>query len=316
MQQEILQWGQIRKDFLEHSIYILGIMTARILSAKPVVEVIKQDLILRCQQLKQKGFTPTMSVVLVGNNPASLSYIRNKQKMCEEIGANFSLQQLPETIGATEFLLVVDKLNKDPAIHGIIIQLPVSEELQQLDLPNLVVPHKDIDGFHGKNTQLIYAGTTQLENLMPCTPKGIINLLRFYGVQMDGKHAVVIGRSLIVGKPLSMLLTNFNATVTLAHSRTPDLKHFTRQADIVIAAIGRGNMLDASYFDPARQTVVIDVGMNSVNGKLTGDVDRASAASVVAGLTPVPGGVGPMTVIGLIENLITASELQLKEKAS
>jgi methylenetetrahydrofolate dehydrogenase (NADP+) / methenyltetrahydrofolate cyclohydrolase len=287
-------------------------MTAQILPAKPVVEVIKQDLITRCQKLKQLGVVPTMSVVLVGNNPASLSYIRNKQRMCEEIGADFRLLQLPEDISATEFLMMVEKLNRDPSNNGTIIQLPVSEELQQLDLPNLITPEKDIDGFHGRNTQEIYTGTTDLDNLLPCTPKGIINLLRFYGIEMDGKHVVVIGRSLIVGKPLSMLFTNFNATVTLTHSRTPDLKQFTRQADIVVAAIGRAHLLDASYFDAARKTVVVDVGMNTLNGKLTGDVDRASAAEVVSALTPVPGGVGPMTVISLIENLITATERQLK----
>lgn len=299
---------------MQVTIYILENMTANMLSAKPVVDVIKQDLMLRCQGLKNRGIIPHMSVVLVGNNPASLSYIRNKQRLCEEVGAKFTLHQLPEDIPATEFLMIVEKLNKDPATNGIIIQLPVSEELQQLDLPNLVAASKDIDGFHGINTQLLYTGSSELDHLMPCTPKGIINLLNFYEVSVDSKHALVIGRSLIVGKPLSMLLSNLNATVTLAHSRTKDLKALTRQADIVIVAIGRANYLDASYFDPGRNTVVVDVGMNSLNGKLTGDVDP-SAASVVAALTPVPGGVGPMTVVSLIENLIIATENQLKGKS-
>jgi methylenetetrahydrofolate dehydrogenase (NADP+)/methenyltetrahydrofolate cyclohydrolase len=287
-------------------------MTARILSAKPVVEKIKLKLKARCEDLKSRGLNPAMSVVLVGDNPASLSYIRNKKKLCEELGAKFTHHQLPSTVSEKEFLKLLSDLNNDPGTNGIIVQLPVSQGLKHLDLPNLVVPAKDIDGFHNKNTQQLYEGTTNLKLLLPCTPKGVIHLFKFYEIPVDGKDVVVIGRSLIVGKPLSMLLTNMNATVTLAHSKTKDLKSYTRNADIVIAAMGKPHFFDAGYFDPAKKTVVIDVGMNSLDGKLVGDVNTDAVKDIVEAITPVPGGVGPMTVLSLIENLISATEQQAR----
>jgi methylenetetrahydrofolate dehydrogenase (NADP+)/methenyltetrahydrofolate cyclohydrolase len=289
-------------------------MTAKILAAQPVVESIKHNLIERCKTLKARGAHPSMCVVLVGNNPASLSYVRNKRKMCEEIGAKFHLEHMSESVSPEDFLKRLEVLNKDPNTNGIIIQLPVPEQLKQLPLPNLVHPEKDIDGFHGLNTQKIYLGTTDLSHLLPCTPKGIINLFRFYGIDLKGKSIVVIGRSLIVGKPLSMLLSNFDATVTLAHSQTKDLRELTKQADIVIAAIGKAHFLDHTYFDLAKKTIVVDVGMNSLDGKLTGDVKQEDVKEVVSAMTPVPGGVGPMTVISLIENLISATENQVRGK--
>lgn len=281
---------------------------AKILSAQPVVDHLKKNLFSRCEALKNRGIIPTMSVVLVGDNPASLSYIRNKKKICEEVGAKFSLVQLSPEISENDFLNEIKKLNDDDSIHGIIIQLPVTEKLKKLNIPELVVPHKDIDGFHAANTQFIYAGTATKEHMLPCTPKGIIHLLKFYQIPIKGQNIVIIGRSLIVGKPLSMLLSNHNATVTLAHSHTKDIKALTRQADIVISAIGQAHYVDASFFDPEKQTVVIDVGMNSLNGKLTGDVNLNDSLPVISAITPVPGGVGPMTVVSLIENLVTATE--------
>jgi methylenetetrahydrofolate dehydrogenase (NADP+)/methenyltetrahydrofolate cyclohydrolase len=283
-------------------------MTAKLLPAAPVVEQIKRDLAERCGNLKRRGVTPSMCVVLVGDNPASLSYIRNKKRMCEEIGANFHLEHMPAGITREAFLDRIAELNRDPAIHGIIIQLPVSEHLKNLDLPNLVSAEKDIDGFHGINTQQIYAGSRDLSLLLPCTPKGIIQLLSFYGYELKGSTVAIVGRSLIVGKPLSMLLTNFDATVTLAHSQTRNIREVTQHADIVIAAIGRARFFDRSYFRPEQRTIVIDVGMNWLNGKLTGDVDLEDVKDVVAAITPVPGGVGPMTVVTLIDNLISAVE--------
>lgn len=288
-------------------------MTAKILSAAPVVAQIKKGLITRCEALKKQGITPSMCVVLVGNNPASISYIRNKKRMCEEVGAHFKLLHLPEEIGTSEFLQEIEKLNNDPAVHGIIIQLPVSKQLKDLPLPNLISPVKDIDGFHGINTQNLYSGSTDLSLLLPCTPKGIVNLLRFYQIDPKGKTIAVIGRSLIVGKPLSMLLTNLDATVIQAHSQTHDLSALTKQADIVISAIGKAHFFDQSYFDPKRNTIVIDVGMNTLDGKLTGDMNQEDIKEVVSAMTPVPGGVGPMTVISLIENLICATEKQSKD---
>jgi methylenetetrahydrofolate dehydrogenase (NADP+)/methenyltetrahydrofolate cyclohydrolase len=287
-------------------------MTAKILSAAPVVEQIKKDLKRRCESLKNRGLTPSMCVVLVGDNPASLSYIRNKKRMCEEIGAEFELLQLPESITQEKFVEIVEKLNKNPKFHGIIIQLPVSESLKSLSLPNLIIPHKDIDGFHGMNTQALYLGSNDLSLLLPCTPKGIMRLLNFYGIQIIGKNVVVVGRSLIVGKPMSMILSNFDATVTLAHSQTNNLRELTRNADILIAAIGRAHYFDHTFFIPEKKTTVIDVGMNILDGKLTGDVNFEDVKDSVAALTPVPGGVGPMTVVSLIENLISATEGQPK----
>jgi methylenetetrahydrofolate dehydrogenase (NADP+)/methenyltetrahydrofolate cyclohydrolase len=287
-------------------------METKILSAAPVVEKFKKNLIQRCEALKAKGIVPSMKVILVGNNPASLSYIRNKKKLCEEIGASFSLDQLSDDITQKDFLAHVDTLNKNNEIHGIIIQLPVSEELKKLHLPNLVTPSKDIDGFHGLNTQALYAGTINMSLLLPCTPKGIINLLNYYEIPIAGKHVVVVGRSLIVGKPMSMMMSNLDATVTLAHSKTNRLEDFTRNADIVVSAIGKTHYLNEKHFNINRKTVVIDVGMNTLNGKLTGDVDQEAVKGKVSAITPVPGGVGPMTVLSLIDNLITATEKQLK----
>lgn len=289
-------------------------MTAQILYAAPVVEQIKKDLTKRCEALKNKGAAPSMCVVLVGDNPASMSYIRNKKRMCEEIGANFHLEHMPQDISQETFLEKLQALNQDPEINGIIIQLPVSDHLKNLNLPNLVDPSKDIDGFHGLNTQKLYAGSVDLTQLLPCTPKGIITLLKFYGIDIAGKNVVVVGRSLIVGKPMSMLLTNYDATVSLAHSHTVNIKDLTRQADIVISAIGHAHYFDASFFNEKKNTIVIDVGMNTLDGKLTGDVNFTEVKEVVRGISPVPGGVGPMTVISLIENLISATEKQLKGK--
>lgn len=283
-------------------------MNAKILKAQPVVDHIKGDLTRRCEDLKKKGVTPSMSVVLVGDNPASLSYIRNKKKMCEEVGAHFTLHQLDSSITESEFLTHIRRLNEDRSIHGIIIQLPVSESLKKLDLPNLVTEKKDIDGFHGINTQNLYTGSANMKLLLPCTPKGVVSLLQYYGVQISGARVVMLGRSLIVGKPLSMLLSNLNATVTLAHSKTENLRELTRHCDIFISAIGKAHFIDESYFDPKMKTTVIDVGINTLDGKLVGDVKMETVQHVVGGISPVPGGVGPMTVISLIDNLITATE--------
>ena len=288
-------------------------MSATILSAKPVVEKVKLELRARCEDLKRRGVHPAMSVVLVGDNPASLSYIRNKRKLCEEVGAKFTLHQLDSSVSQPEFEKLLRELNASAETHGIIIQLPVSEQLKNLDLPNMVVPAKDIDGFHKENTYKLYEGSTDLGLLLPCTPKGVIRLLQHYQIPIVGQDIVVVGRSLIVGKPLSMLFSNMSATVTLAHSKTKNLKDLTRRADIVVAAMGKGHFFDASYFDPSKKTTVIDVGMNSLDGKLVGDVNTESVKTVVSGVSPAPGGVGPMTVLSLIENLINATEQQLRK---
>lgn len=284
----------------------------KILRAQPAVDHIKTSLSRRCKHLNDWGKTPSMKVVLVGSNPASLSYIKNKKKICEEVGAKFDLLQLPDNVTEKEFLGHIKALNENPAINGIIIQLPVSESLKKLDIANLVIPQKDIDGFHHLNTKSLYEGSTDLSKLLPCTPKGVLRLLDFYGIPVSGKKVVIAGRSLIVGKPLSMMMSNLDATVTLTHSKTPDLKSYTREADIVVSAMGKAHYFDETFFDPKKNSVVIDVGMNSLNGKLVGDVHFEKVAPKVRAITPVPGGVGPMTVVSLIENLISATEKQLK----
>lgn len=289
-------------------------MTARILTAKPLVERTKEELIKRCAALKSQGTVPSMAVVLVGDNPASLTYIRNKKKLCEEVGASFALHQLLDEVSQEEFLALMKRLNTDPAIHGIIIQLPVSKAIRNLDVTNLVAPEKDIDGFHAQNTQKLYRGSTDLRDLLPCTPKGIIRLLNFYKIPVESARITVIGRSLIVGKPLALLLSNMCATVTMAHAKTKNLREHTRNSDIVVVAIGKGQFLDESYFDKSKNTVVIDVGMNTLDEKLVGDVHFEKVQHEVAAVSPVPGGVGPMTVLSLIENLMWATEMGLKDK--
>lgn len=279
-----------------------------LLKAQPLVDQKIIDLTNRCQQLIKNGHTPFMKVVLVGNNPASLTYIKNKKKMCETVGAKFELDQLDSSVSKEDFLKHIDSLNKNSAVTGIIIQLPVSENLKSLRITQLVAPEKDIDGFHSKNTQWLYEGSHQINHLLPCTPKGIISLLDFYDLPIKGKHALVIGRSLIVGKPVSMLLSNRDATVTLAHSKSENLTDLTRSADIIISAVGKAELITAKHINPAKKTVIIDVGMNTLDGKLVGDVKFDVVSPLVSAISPVPGGVGPMTVISLIENLILATE--------
>lgn len=289
-------------------------MTARILTAKPLVERTKEKIIQRCKSLKARGITPSMAVVLVGDNPASLTYIKNKKKLCEEVGAKFELHQLSDDVSETEFLDLMKKLNGNKDIHGIIIQLPVSEKIKKLDVTNLVDPKKDIDGFHSDNTQKLYRGSTDLNALLPCTPKGIVELLNYYKVPIESARVTVVGRSLIVGKPLGLLLSNMCATVTFAHAKTKNLPELTRESDVVVVAIGKGNFLNETFFDKKKNTVVIDVGMNTINGKLVGDVDFDRVQDTVSAISPVPGGVGPMTVLTLIENLMLATEMSLKDK--
>jgi methylenetetrahydrofolate dehydrogenase (NADP+)/methenyltetrahydrofolate cyclohydrolase len=289
-------------------------MKTKILYAAPVVEKIQQNLLKRCKNLNSRGIEPSMCVVLVGNNPASMTYVRNKKLMCEKIGAKFRLEHMSEDISPENFLNQIKVLNEDDSIHGIIIQLPVSRQLKSLSIAQLVTPKKDIDGFHGINTQKIYQGSTDLDQLLPCTPKGIIKLLNHYGISLESKTITVIGRSLIVGKPLAMLLSNFNATVIQAHSKTQNLRELTALSDIVISAVGKPNFLDHTFFNPNKNTILVDVGMNSFEGKLVGDANIEDSKDHLNQYTPVPGGVGPMTVICLLENLIFATEQIFKGK--
>lgn len=286
---------------------------AKLLLAKDVVDKKIPELTNKCLRLTGQGLTPKMCVILIGDNPASLIYIRNKRRLCNSVGADFELVELDKDISKTEFLSEINKVNNDESITGCFVQLPIPKHLQDIDVTNLINPTKDVDGFHGDSIVHIYRDSN--EGFLPCTPKGILELCKHYDIELSGKHAVVIGRSLIVGKPLSILLTNKNATVTLCHSKTTDLKYFTKQADIIISAVGRTRFLDESYLNEEKQQVIIDVGINKdENNKTCGDVNFDSVKNKVAAITPVPGGVGPLTVLSLIENLILATENILKSR--
>ena len=282
---------------------------ATLLKAQPLVDSRIPIMRDECAELIRRGIHPKLVVVQVGDNPASLSYITNKRRLCERVGAQFELRHLPESTSAAEFQRVMEGINADKAVHGCIIQLPVYGGCHSLPLETMVAPHKDVDGFHPANTAQFYLGRLDQAALLPCTPKGVMSLLEYYRIPLAGKNAVVLGRSQIVGKPLSLLLNLAGATVTMCHSQTRDLAEHTRRADIVISAVGREKLLRAEHFDPQRRTVVVDVGMNkSSEGKLVGDVDFAAVEPLVQAITPVPGGVGPMTVLSLIENLLTAAK--------
>lgn len=285
----------------------------KLLLAKPVVENSVSKLNNKCLELQERGLTPKMRVILVGDNPASKIYIRNKSKLCHKVGANFELVELPADTSEEKFISEINKMNLDDSVTGCFVQLPVPKHLQHLDITGLIDAKKDVDGFHGKNAMHIYKNDRN--GFLPCTPKGIINLCKFYDIELEGQHVVIIGRSLIVGKPLSLLLTNKNATVTLCHSKTKDIKKFTKQADIIVSAVGHPRYLNEDYLSDSCNQVVIDVGINKDDkNKTCGDVDFENIKDKVKAITPVPGGVGPLTVLSLIENLTEATERILNER--
>lgn len=282
-------------------------MTAPIINGKQISEDIRKDLRAEVEQLVKQGFTPGLAVVLVGEDPASQVYVRNKEKACHELGYYSEVHRLPADTSQADLLALVDKLNHQANIHGILVQLPLPKHIDEKAVIDAMSPEKDVDGFHPINVGNLMIGD---DSLLPCTPAGVIELIKRTGVEIAGKHAVVIGRSNIVGKPVSLLLQRENATVTMCHSRTANMKELTRLADILVVAIGRANFVDASYVKPG--AVVIDVGMNRLdNGKLAGDVDFESVKEISGPITPVPGGVGPMTITMLMQNtLIAAKRLQ------
>ncbi|MEK4486433.1 bifunctional methylenetetrahydrofolate dehydrogenase/methenyltetrahydrofolate cyclohydrolase FolD [Psychrobacillus sp. FSL H8-0484] len=258
----------------------------------------------RVESLKAKGVTPGLAVILVGSNPASQTYVNNKTKTCERLGMYSIMIELEETISEDELLKNVEALNHDEKIHGILVQLPLPKQIDEDRVIAAISPLKDVDGFHPQSVGKMMIGQ---QTFLPCTPFGIMKLLEYSDVDVAGKHAVIIGRSNIVGKPMGQLLLQKDATVTYCHSRTKDLHAFTKQADILVVATGRAKMIDASYIKEG--AVVIDVGINrDENNKLCGDVDFASAQEVASKITPVPGGVGPMTIAMLMENTCLAAE--------
>lgn len=255
------------------------------------------------------GETPCLAVILVGDDPASQSYVKGKSKACEEIGIKNMTINLPNDVSEQELLQTIDELNINPEVSGILVQLPLPDHIDEHRVMNCIAPEKDVDGFHPVNVDALY--TSKHNGIYPCTPKGIIHLLNENDIQIAGKNAVVIGRSNIVGLPIAKLLLDNNATVTVCHSRTKDLAKITSEADILIVAIGKPKFVKADMVKPG--AVVIDVGVNRVDGKLVGDVDFDNVEYRTNAITPVPGGVGPMTITCLMENTI---ECFLKQKLS
>lgn len=277
-----------------------------LIDGKAVSLQVKQQVKQECDKLKTKGVTPGLAVIIVGDDPASQVYVRNKEKACEECGFYSVKYALDADTTQDELNALIDKLNKDEKINGILCQLPLPKHLDDKEVINRIDPIKDVDAFHPVNVGAIMIGDY---NFLPCTPAGVMELIHSTGVDVTGKKAVVIGRSNIVGKPMAMLLLHENATVEITHSKTLDLKSITKEADILVAAIGRAKFVTA---DMVKQgAVVIDVGMNrDENGKLCGDVDFENVKDKCSFITPVPGGVGPMTISMLMRNTLTAAKLQ------
>ncbi len=288
---------------------------ALLLKSDSVIEALTPSLIERCAKFKARGITPKMQVFLVGENPASLVYVRNKKRLCEKIGAICEVTQLPESVTASSFEKQIVQSSLDSKIHGMFVQLPLPKHLHEVPIDYLIPPIKDVDGFHAQNIFGVFSGLPNNSYLCPCTPKGTMTLLAHYKISLAGKKVLIVGRSKIVGRPLALLMLTHDATVTMAHSKTPHLHELSKNSDIVVAAIGRGEMLDQTYFRNTQDQVVIDVGMNKrADGKLVGDVKFDAVVGMVHAITPVPGGIGPMTVVSLIDNLLIATELQcLKE---
>lgn len=281
-------------------------MTAKILDGKMIAEKIKEDVKIKVADLKiQHGLTPGLAVIIVGEDPASKVYVNRKHKACEEIGIYSEVIRMSAEASEQELLSKVAELNDADNIHGILVQLPLPAHINTETVLDSIRPDKDVDGFHPINIGNLSVGK---EGLVPCTPAGIIKMLEISGIDIAGKHAVIIGRSNIVGKPMAMLLLSRSATVTVCHSRTKDLPSVTRQADILVAAVGKANFVTKDMVKPG--AVVIDVGINRIEGKLVGDVDFVAVKETADAITPVPGGVGPLTIVMLLHNTVKATKLQ------
>ncbi|MGD6815583.1 bifunctional methylenetetrahydrofolate dehydrogenase/methenyltetrahydrofolate cyclohydrolase FolD [Metabacillus sp. 113a] len=279
-------------------------MTASIISGTEIAKQTRSQLAKEVAQLREEGVAPGLVIILVGDNPASLSYIKGKRKASEEIGIDFKLEQFPESLSEEDLLRVIDSYNEDSRFHGILVQLPLPKHIDEIAVIEKISPEKDVDGFHPVNLGRMLTGQ---KCFLSCTPAGIMEMLRIKGVDPAGKHAVVVGRSNIVGKPVGQLLLKENATVSYCHSRTRDLSSITKQADILVVAAGKANLITGNDIKPG--AVVIDVGMNrNEHGKLCGDVAFDEAKEVASLITPVPGGVGPMTITMLAYNTVEAAK--------
>lgn len=283
-------------------------MTAQLIDGNALSKQLRTDVAKRAAALRSRGLVPGLAVIVVGENAASQVYVRNKVKACQDNGLHSVLEQYPATLSEADLLARVNDLNRDPAIHGILVQLPLPAHIDAHKVIEAISPAKDVDGFHVGSAGALMVGQP---GFWPCTPYGCMKMLESLndgqGYDLRGKHAVVIGRSNIVGKPMALMLLQKNATVTICHSATRDLKAMTLQADVIVAAVGKRNVLTADMVKPG--AVVIDVGMNrNEEGKLCGDVDFAGVSEVAGWITPVPGGVGPMTITMLLVNTLEAAE--------
>jgi methylenetetrahydrofolate dehydrogenase (NADP+)/methenyltetrahydrofolate cyclohydrolase len=285
-------------------------MTAQLIDGNALSKLLRAQIAIDTAALKAEGLTPGLAVVLVGDNPASQVYVRNKVKACEDAGLHSVLEKYEASMTEADLLARVEALNKDNNIHGILVQLPLPAHIDAQKVIETISPAKDVDGFHIASAGALMTG---LPGFWPCTPYGCVKMLESIGYDLKGKHAVVIGRSNIVGKPMALMLLQKDATVTVAHSRTQNLKTLTLQADVIVAAVGMRNLLTADMVKAG--AVVLDVGMNrNDEGKLCGDVDFESVKEVAGYITPVPGGVGPMTITMLLVNTLESAQRALSEK--
>ena len=288
-------------------------METAILSGIEASKALYSSLEDRISRLKNHGITPGLAAVLVGNNPASEIYVKNKTKKFEALGLKTDLFRLNEDVSEQELLSLIDRLNSDDEFHGILVQLPLPKHIDSEKVLNAIIPTKDVDGFHPDNAGLLSIGKPRF---IPCTPKGMMFILKHFNIDLNGKHVVVIGRSNIVGRPISILASLKelgNATVTLCHSGTKDLKYHSKQADVLVAALGSPEFVDASYIKEG--ACILDVGINRIErdgkSKIVGDVNQESVTGIASSLTPVPKGVGPMTIAMLVENTVLSAELLL-----
>ena len=277
---------------------------AMLIDGKRISQEIKDELKVKAASLKEQGCEVCLAVILVGEDPASKVYVGNKKKACEYIGIRSESYELPESTTESELLELIEKLNADDKVNGILVQLPLPSHINEKAVIRSISPKKDVDGFHPENVGALLIGE---KGFVSCTPAGVIELLKRSGISIEGKECVVIGRSNIVGKPMGVLLLRENGTVTICHSRTKDLKNVCKRADILVAAVGKPKMINREYIKEG--AVVIDVGIHRMeNGKLCGDVDLADVEDMVSAITPVPGGVGPMTIAMLMKNCMESVE--------
>lgn len=282
---------------------------ATIINGKEISAKIKSEVAAEVSKLRENGITPALAVIIVGQDPASLVYVRNKEKACAAVGIKSEKIELPETTDEEELLNIIDRLNKRKDINGILCQLPLPKHIDEKKIINSVSPDKDVDAFHPENVGRIMIGDY---NFLPCTPAGVMELIKSTNTKVCGKNCVVIGRSNIVGKPMAMLMLHANATVTVCHSKTENIAEICRTADILISAVGKAGFVTADMVK--KDAVVIDVGMNRTENGLCGDVAFEEVSEKAAAITPVPGGVGPMTIAMLMKNTLTAAKIQNSKK--